>query len=197
MAVNRDVVLGDDLNQLELVTRKQGSTMTIGLSGELDIASAPAARQAIAEALSGHPECVVLDLSGLAFIDSSGLHATVELARRSSAQNIRLVIIPGPSAVQRVFEITGLTERLPFITQQQTGSRAARSRSARDGVAGSGGPPPPNGAGRRPHAAGAVASIHIPPAEAAAIAPASRRCPAPAQESGHSTNHHDAGRGFQ
>lgn len=57
---------------------------------------------------------MVLDLSRLSFIDSSGLHVTIELQRRAIRQNIRLVIIPGPRAVQRLFEICQLTETLPF-----------------------------------------------------------------------------------
>ncbi len=107
--------------------------------------------------LTARPERVVLDLSRLDFIDSSGLHATIELAHRLAAQDIGLVIVPGCRAVQRLFEITGLTERLPFIDKQPTGSRAARPRIAPDGAAGSGGfSPPPNGAGRcRTPAAGA------------------------------------------
>jgi anti-sigma B factor antagonist len=161
MAVNRDTVPLEAPAQLEIATREQGTTFAIELAGELDLAGAPAARQAMASALTRRPECVVLDLSQLAFIDSSGLHATIYLAQRSAAQNIQLVIIPGARAIQRVFEITGLTEQLPFIDKQSTGSRTARSRNAPNNAAGSGGPSLPlNGAGRprrpapNPHAVG-------------------------------------------
>jgi ABC-type transporter Mla MlaB component len=41
--------------------------------------------------------CEVLDLSRLSFIDSSGLHITIELHKHSTRQNIRLVIIPDPA----------------------------------------------------------------------------------------------------
>jgi anti-sigma B factor antagonist len=157
MGVNRNAVSTGDLNQLQIVTREQGTTVMIELAGEWDLAGAPAVRQAIGSGLTGRPECVVLDLSRLAFIDSSGLHVMIELAGRSAAQNVRLVIIPGPRAVQRVFEITGLAERLPFLDTESTGSRTARSRNARHGAAGSGAISlPPNGAGRHPQAAGAA-----------------------------------------
>ena len=175
MAVNRRVESLQAPDLLEIVTRKQGTTITIELAGEWDLGGAPAARQAIAGALTGRPECVVFDLSRLAFIDSSGVHATVELAQRSTAQNIRLVIIPGPSAVQRVFEITGLTEQLPFIDQQPP-HEAARPRSARDGAAGSGGfSLPANGAGRPFKAAGAAPSTGTTPFGAASISLPPRR----------------------
>lgn len=61
------------------------------------------------------PERAVLDLSRLGFSDSSGLHATIEPSERSAAQNTRLVIIP--RLVQRMFEITGLLEMLPFVEE--------------------------------------------------------------------------------
>lgn len=129
MAGNRYAVPMEDLNQLEIVTREQGTTTVIELAGEWDLAGAPAARQAIASALTGRPERVVLDLRRLTFIDSSGLHAAIELARRSAAENVPLAIIPGPRAVQRVFEITGVAERLPFIAPQP------RAREPRDPAA--------------------------------------------------------------
>jgi anti-anti-sigma factor len=182
MAVNRGAQSVEVPNLLEIVTRERGTTITIELAGEWDLAGAPAARQAIVGALTGRPECVVLDLSRLAFIDSSGVHATFELAQRSRAQHIRLVIIPGPPAVQRVFELTGLNKHLPFIEEQPPG-RAARPRSAPDGAAGSGGfSLPANGAGRRPKAAGAAPAIGTPPSRAASNPPPRRRQhPVPAQ----------------
>lgn len=172
MAANRRVESLEAADLLEIVTREQGTTITIEAAGEWDLGGAPAARQAIAGALMGRPECVVLDLSRLAFMDSSGVHAALELARRSTAQNVRLVIIPGPPAVRRVFEVTGLTERLPFIDKQPPG-RAARPRNAPDGATGSGGSSlPPNGAG-----------IGTPPSRTASISPPLRRQrPIPAQD---------------
>ncbi|MGA8339430.1 MAG: STAS domain-containing protein [Solirubrobacteraceae bacterium] len=182
MAANRRVESLEAADLLEIVTREQGTTITIEAAGEWDLGGAPAARQAIAGALMGRPECVVLDLSRLAFMDSSGVHAALELARRSTAQNVRLVIIPGPPAVRRVFEVTGLTERLPFIDKQPPG-RAARPRNAPDGATGSGGSSlPPNGAGRPFKAAGA-AGIGTPPSRTASISPPLRRQrPIPAQD---------------
>lgn len=57
----------------------------------------------------------MLDLSQLTFIDSSGIHVVLELQKRSTHQMIRLVIVPGPRAVQRPFEILGLADVLPFL----------------------------------------------------------------------------------
>jgi anti-anti-sigma factor len=101
---------------LEIVVREQGTTTTIALDGEWGLAEQDATRQAIRSALARSPECVVLDLSQLTFIDSSGIHVLLELQRRSTQQNIRLMIVPGPRAVQRLFEIVGLASALPSLT---------------------------------------------------------------------------------
>jgi stage II sporulation protein AA (anti-sigma F factor antagonist) len=101
--------------RLGIVISRQGTTTTIGLEGEWDLAHQRATREAIHDALDDQPENVVLDLSRLSFIDSSGLHVTMELQKRSTRQNIHLVIVPGPRAVQRLFEVCQLTETLPFL----------------------------------------------------------------------------------
>jgi anti-anti-sigma factor len=131
MAVNREVVPIADLNQLDIATRKQGTTVTVELAGALDLDSATALHQATASPLTRRTECLVLDLSRLAFIDASGLHATVELAQHAAANHIRLVIIPGSPAVQRVFEITALAERLPFINQADAAERRCGTKETR------------------------------------------------------------------
>lgn len=113
-----------------VVAHRAGATVSIELHGECDLAGLPSIRQAICTALDAGPECIVLDLSRLRFIDSSGLHATVELTNRSAAQNTRLVIIPGPPPVQRIFEISGILEKLPFIGNLSNGSEVARPRVA-------------------------------------------------------------------
>jgi anti-anti-sigma factor len=101
--------------QLEIALREHGTTTTLALRGELDLAEQEATRHAIARALARCPECLVLDLSQLRFIDSTGIHVVLDLTRRSSRQNVRLVIVPGSPAVQRTFDILGLSTVLPFL----------------------------------------------------------------------------------
>jgi anti-sigma B factor antagonist len=122
----------------------QGTTITIALRGEWDLARQSTMRGATSDVLRRSPECVVLDLTRLSFIDSTGVRGVIELHKRSEQQNVHLVIVPGPRAVQRVFELLGLTQALPFLPGR-AGIRAARSRSAHLGATGSGGslsPPP-------------------------------------------------------
>src|SRR4051794_6000659 len=100
---------------LAISVRENGTTTQLVAGGEWDLAEQPTARKAIKAAVQRCPECLVLDLSQLSFIDSSGIHMVLELHSRCTAHNIRLVIIPGARAIQRPFEVCGLIERLPFV----------------------------------------------------------------------------------
>lgn len=100
---------------LAIVLSEHGTATTIVLEGEWDLAQQQATRETIRAALDRSPESVVLDLSRVSFIDSSGLHVLVELHKRAESENVRLAIVPGPRPVQRLFEVSGLLDVLPFV----------------------------------------------------------------------------------
>jgi anti-sigma B factor antagonist len=56
-----------------------------------------------------------VDLSKLTFLDSTGLRCIVTADERARAEGRRIVIVRGPDAVQRVFTITRLEERLEMV----------------------------------------------------------------------------------
>jgi anti-sigma B factor antagonist len=127
-----DAGLTEGPGRLGVATRQQGATSIIELTGEWDIAGAPVAGRAIADALDGRPECVVLDLSRLKFIDSSGLHVTDQLAQRADGEGVRLVIIVDSAAVRRPFEMCGLSERLAVIHPEPRSTTATLTYEAYD-----------------------------------------------------------------
>ena len=57
----------------------------------------------------------MLDLSALEFMDSTGLRCILEHDSEGRQDGFSVVLVRGPTAVQRVFDITGTTERLTFI----------------------------------------------------------------------------------
>ena len=61
-----------------------------------------------------HERPIVIDLSRLTFIDSSGLWAITLTQRICRKRGLGLLIKPGPERVQSVFEVTGLADLLPF-----------------------------------------------------------------------------------
>jgi stage II sporulation protein AA (anti-sigma F factor antagonist) len=97
-------------------------TLTIGLDGELDIASAPRLGQLLAELERDRWPTVVLDLRHLSFIDSSGIRALLAANRQIGGQGGRLVVRNVSRPVRRtlaavgVDDILGLTEVLDEST---------------------------------------------------------------------------------
>jgi anti-sigma B factor antagonist len=79
----------------------------IRLEGELDMSSAPDLGQAISRVESAGPRLLGIDLRHLSVLDSAGLHVLVDAHTRVSGANRRLVLIRGPSRVQRVFQELG------------------------------------------------------------------------------------------
>jgi anti-anti-sigma factor len=93
---------------------------TLLLTGELDLASAPTIEQILRELCAEGAKEIVLDLSQLAFIDSTGLRAILTGMAVCEQHVCDFSLIPGTSAVQRVFELTGLAEKLPFREPGET-----------------------------------------------------------------------------
>jgi anti-sigma B factor antagonist len=89
-------------------------TAALILEGELDIASAPALEERLSAVEDGHPARLVIDLGGLAFIDSTGLRVLLQANARAGDGAHELVLRPGADAVQRVFETTGVRGAFRF-----------------------------------------------------------------------------------
>lgn len=111
---------------MRVAVSEQGTTSTLEFAGEWGLAERDDARAAVEQALERGPECMVLDLSRVSFIDSSGIHVVLTAAKRCAERDVHIVIIPGPPHVHRVFEICQLTTQLPFASQASGGARSAR-----------------------------------------------------------------------
>lgn len=81
-------------------------------SGELDLDTVDEVQRALSIALASDAARVVIDLRGLEFLDSAGLRVLVGACRGPDGQ--RVSMIPGPPAVQGVFNVSGLAADLPF-----------------------------------------------------------------------------------
>jgi len=100
---------------LEVNTHEEAGSVRLALTGELDISSAPRVEEELTRTEADAPGVVVLDLRGLAFMDSTGLRLIVSADARAREQGRRLVVVRGPEAVQRIFRVTRLDERLDMV----------------------------------------------------------------------------------
>lgn len=90
-----------------------GDLLRIALTGELDLSAAAAVEAALFERAGARR--LVLDLRRLTFMDSSGLRMILAANTRARREGWTLRIVPGPPAVQRVFEICGVDDQLAFV----------------------------------------------------------------------------------
>ena len=86
----------------------------LSLYGELDIATARVLERKLGMARSSRSQKVVLDLSGLHFIDSAGLHALLQARDELRRSGRDLALRRGPRAVQRVFEVVDADDLFEF-----------------------------------------------------------------------------------
>jgi anti-sigma B factor antagonist len=99
---------------LTLRTDQEEDALCLVVFGELDLAVSRALGKALRRELARH-EYVVLDLSGLDFMDSSSIQVLVEADLHARLADRRFEILEAPQPVQRVVELCGMTARLPFV----------------------------------------------------------------------------------
>ncbi len=102
-------------------THEQGAVVLV-LSGELDLASAPMLERELREAEAASPSRLVIDLGGLAFMDSTGLQALLRARERANTNGHQLALTacsaPGSARVRadqdgRRVHVRGLTPPRP------------------------------------------------------------------------------------
>lgn len=102
-----------------------GAVLT--LSGELDLAAVPVLQARLEHAMRGKA-AVVIDLSGLTFIDSCGLQTLVRAERQLRGSGGQLVLVRGSRAVHRLFELTSLDSHFEFCDSPSVALRTALVR---------------------------------------------------------------------
>jgi anti-anti-sigma factor len=103
------------LGTLTMRSLREGDTHVIALSGELDLAGADLLDGELKRVEASDAEQIVLDLRDLDFIDSTGVRLIYQSDMRSRADSQRLTIRRGADRVHRIFVMTDLADRLPFV----------------------------------------------------------------------------------
>ena len=95
------------------VSRERGGDVeSISLFGELDLATAGGVRRELERVEATDARSIVVDLSGLTFVGSAGVQALLDAHKRGRAG--RLTLRRGSPEIQRIFELTGVVDSLPF-----------------------------------------------------------------------------------
>jgi anti-sigma B factor antagonist len=108
-----------------------GDAVRVALRGELDLEHAYTFDEELRQVEGRRPSCLVLDLRGLAFLDSCGLARLLAARTRARRERRRLLLVRGSAAVQRLMAITAVGEHFETVSELP-----AELRLAPAGVAG-------------------------------------------------------------
>jgi anti-anti-sigma factor len=97
----------------EVITRRD--EVRVRPVGALDLSTARVLEDQLAELRDTGFRRLVLDLGELSFMDSTGLRLVLRWDAEARKDGFELSLTPGPPLVQRVFEVTGTLDNLPFV----------------------------------------------------------------------------------
>jgi anti-sigma B factor antagonist len=103
-----------ELSTFALRSERDGGTHTVAASGELDLATAPDFEAELLRVEATDAQSIVLDLTDVEFIASTGIGLIISAEARSRADFNRLSLLRPTDSVFRVFAICGIADRLPF-----------------------------------------------------------------------------------
>ncbi len=94
--------------QLEIFIESENDVKIVRPVGDIDLSGAPALRQQISQAQKENPSRLIVDLSGVPYMDSSGLATLVEAMQIARRNNAILIICSLQDKVRSIFEIARL-----------------------------------------------------------------------------------------
>ncbi len=100
---------------LELETDKRGTRSVVTLRGEIDVYTAPRLRQALIDLVEGGATQIVVDMSSVDFLDSTGLGVLVGGLKRVKSNDGELRLVVTQDRIMKIFDITGLAKVFPIF----------------------------------------------------------------------------------
>jgi anti-sigma B factor antagonist len=108
--------------ELSIEDDRGADRTTLRLSGELDMATARRLEAAVAAAVRREEAELVIDLTDVRFMDSTGLRALLRARRECELRDRSFFLIPAPHGDQhRLFEVSGLISHLTFHEPETSG----------------------------------------------------------------------------
>lgn len=117
---------------MRLLSDTQERVRILALGGEIDLHFAPVFRTLFAQQTEVPTEALVLDLSEVTFIDSSGIAVIIEHLRSATRRAKRFCIGGMSDAVQQIFEIIHLEKAMPVFATREAALEALEQRKIRE-----------------------------------------------------------------
>jgi anti-sigma B factor antagonist len=108
-----------DGKALVVSARQEDGALRVTASGELDISTVPSFNKELSE-LAEHPASkLILDLSAVTFMDSTGLSAVLVAEMHARMRGQRFVVVAGPPHVHELFRLTGVDNFLEVLGPEE------------------------------------------------------------------------------
>lgn len=101
-----------ELQPFRVEVERRGTALVVRPAGELDLATVDELRLVIDEA--GPTPALVVDLTELEFLDTSGLRFLLKMQADAAAAGSELKLVRGSSEVERLLTVAGFADRLPL-----------------------------------------------------------------------------------
>ena len=108
-------------------------TQIVSVTGGVDLSSAPRLREVIWRAkrqAGGDPPRVVVDLSGVEFMDTAGLEVLLEEWNSSRQSDGRMCLVAPEGPITRLLEVTGLSDLLDLYAELETAVKSFANSSS-------------------------------------------------------------------
>jgi anti-anti-sigma factor len=100
--------------QLKIRLEPDPQGVCIRLVGEVDLSTVPELDRLLDDLAEREHSRLLIDLNGVEFMDSTGLGSIIRALHAADANGHRLTVRRGSPQVQRLFELTGIADRLTF-----------------------------------------------------------------------------------
>jgi anti-sigma B factor antagonist len=94
---------------------RDGSRARIAVMGDLDMQTVPVLEAQLRDLRDAGARELVIDLGSLGFLDSTGLRLLLAESAAARQDGFSLALVPGPPAVQRIFELTATAAFVAFV----------------------------------------------------------------------------------
>ncbi|MGV1003380.1 MAG: STAS domain-containing protein [Candidatus Nanopelagicales bacterium] len=99
---------------LVLTTRQEDAATVVAAAGEIDVFTAPDLDSALTAAVADGSGRILVDLSEVSFLDSTGLGTLVKCLKHANAAGGWLRLVVGTEKIRKIFDITGLDAAMPM-----------------------------------------------------------------------------------
>jgi anti-sigma B factor antagonist len=97
----------------------------VSVDGEIDISTAPRLLGVLNKSVVEAPSSVVIDLTKVGFMDSTGLALLINAHRRLNRRQKGFAVVCPPGPMLRVFEVTDMIDMLHVCPDRESATRAA------------------------------------------------------------------------